>query len=148
MSYERIIFQFPLYWYSCPALLKKWLEDVLSPGFAYGRNGSELGTKLIAKQFGVITTIGGVENMYTPGGIVGSSINDVLKHLQATIEYIGGIYIYPLYIYGCAFVKDESHLKNEVGDYLDYIHSEYIAKDKQYERLVKLAYEHQAKGYY
>ena len=26
---ENVIFQFPLYWYSSPPILKKWLDDVL-----------------------------------------------------------------------------------------------------------------------
>jgi putative NADPH-quinone reductase len=32
MQHERIIFQFPFYWYSSPPLLKKWLDDVLTYG--------------------------------------------------------------------------------------------------------------------
>lgn len=31
-----IVFQHPLYTYSCPALLKEWLDRVLSRGFASG----------------------------------------------------------------------------------------------------------------
>lgn len=38
-EHDRIIFQFPLYWYSSPALLKKWQDDVLTDGFAYGKKG-------------------------------------------------------------------------------------------------------------
>ena len=29
-SHDRIVFQFPLYWYSTPPLLKKWQDDVLT----------------------------------------------------------------------------------------------------------------------
>ena len=33
---DNVIFQFPLYWYSSPPILKKWLDDVLLYGWAYG----------------------------------------------------------------------------------------------------------------
>ena len=33
---DALVFEFPLYWYSYPALLKKWVEEVLAHGFAYG----------------------------------------------------------------------------------------------------------------
>ena len=42
LAHDRVILQFPLYWYSCPPLLKKWLDDVLTHGFAYGSTGDQL----------------------------------------------------------------------------------------------------------
>ncbi|KAM9983285.1 hypothetical protein ACTFIZ_000139 [Dictyostelium cf. discoideum] len=33
---KHIILQYPLYWYGPPAMLKQWLEQVLSYGWAYG----------------------------------------------------------------------------------------------------------------
>lgn len=145
---DRIIFQFPLYWYSFPAILKKWIDDVFTPGFAYGRKGKEFGTKLVGKQFSIISTIGGVEAMYVPGGIIGLSMNELFKHIQATVEYVGGVYTNPHYIFGAAFLKNEDDLKEKADSYMDYILNGYIPKEKQYEKLVKLAYEHKAKGYY
>ena len=35
---DVIVWQFPVNWYSLPALLKKWLDNVFSHGFAYGDN--------------------------------------------------------------------------------------------------------------
>ena len=29
-SHDRIVFQHPFYWYSCPPLMKKWLDEVLT----------------------------------------------------------------------------------------------------------------------
>ncbi len=36
LDHDIIIFQFPLYWYSTPAILKEWQDLVLEYGFAYG----------------------------------------------------------------------------------------------------------------
>ncbi len=39
---ERIVFQFPFYWYSTPPMLKRWQDDVLAFGWAYGPGGTML----------------------------------------------------------------------------------------------------------
>lgn len=45
---DVIVWQFPFYWYSTPALFKKWIDDVHTHGFAYGSTGNKLhGKKLI-----------------------------------------------------------------------------------------------------
>lgn len=38
-QHEVIVFQHPLYTWSCPALMKEWLDRVLSRGFASGAGG-------------------------------------------------------------------------------------------------------------
>ncbi|WP_100643708.1 NAD(P)H-dependent oxidoreductase [Alteromonas facilis] len=37
-SSDLLIFQFPLWWWSFPSILKGWIDRVLSSGFAYGNN--------------------------------------------------------------------------------------------------------------
>ena len=39
---QVVILQFPFYWYSVPALMKKWIDDVFSFNFAYGPEGDKL----------------------------------------------------------------------------------------------------------
>lgn len=34
-EHDRIVLQFPFYWYSTPPLLKKWFDDVILSGWAY-----------------------------------------------------------------------------------------------------------------
>ncbi|MGT2397882.1 NAD(P)H-dependent oxidoreductase [Staphylococcus aureus] len=36
------MFQFPLYWYSSPSLLKKWIDEVIIYGWAYGSKGKRI----------------------------------------------------------------------------------------------------------
>jgi putative NADPH-quinone reductase len=43
---ERIIWQFPLFWHSCPALLKAWQDDVLARNWAYGARQALAGKTL------------------------------------------------------------------------------------------------------
>lgn len=42
---DRIIFQFPIEWYSTPSLLKRWEDMVLQHGWAYGSQGHALDNK-------------------------------------------------------------------------------------------------------
>ena len=46
-QYNKIVFQFPYYWFNCPPLLKKWLDEVLTHGWAYG---SKSGYKVSGKK--------------------------------------------------------------------------------------------------
>lgn len=36
---DRIVLQFPMYWYNSPSLLKEWQDKVLTYGWAYGSTG-------------------------------------------------------------------------------------------------------------
>ncbi|MDE3273945.1 NAD(P)H-dependent oxidoreductase [Pseudoalteromonas sp. G4] len=38
VSSDLLIFQFPLWWWSFPGILKGWIDRVLTSGFAYGHN--------------------------------------------------------------------------------------------------------------
>ena len=35
-EHDIIVFQHPFYWYSCPAIMKEWMDLVLEYGYAYG----------------------------------------------------------------------------------------------------------------
>ena len=57
---DSIILQFPMFWYNAPSLLRKWFEDVLEHGFAYGAQGTALkGKKLI-----ISWTMGAPDDVY------------------------------------------------------------------------------------
>ncbi len=44
-QHDVIVFQHPLYWYTCPALMTEWIDLVLSPGWAFGPGGTKLENK-------------------------------------------------------------------------------------------------------
>ncbi|PAJ75777.1 hypothetical protein CJF42_03415 [Pseudoalteromonas sp. NBT06-2] len=56
-SADVLILQFPLWWWSFPAILKGWIDRVLTSGFAYGEK-SRLGKKKVMYSI----TTGGAEN--------------------------------------------------------------------------------------
>lgn len=64
LQHDLIVLQHPFYWYSMPALLKQWLDDVFLIGFAYGSGGD----KLSGKDFLLSFTAGGPREAYKSGG--------------------------------------------------------------------------------
>lgn len=77
--------QFPLYWYSTPALLKEWLDLVWLHGFAYGHGG----TALHGKRLFVACTTGGRAEAYGPDGYNTYSMDDFLRPLEQTARLCG-----------------------------------------------------------
>lgn len=45
LKHDLIVFQYPLYWYNMPAILKQWFDVVFTYQFAYGSKGDKLKDK-------------------------------------------------------------------------------------------------------
>ena len=105
-----IVFQFPFYWYSVPGILKEWLDQVFTYGFAFGSAGD----KLKGKQFLVSTTIGGPEDAYREGGFNNYSIDDLLKPLRQTANLSGMRYNTPIVSHSMIYIPDVYNKKEEV----------------------------------
>lgn len=82
---DLIIFQHPIYWYSCPALLKEWQDVVLQQGFAYGPGG----TALHGKDFLQVVSLGGAETAYQRQGVHRFSLAELLRPFEATAFLCG-----------------------------------------------------------
>lgn len=80
LDHDVILFQFPLFWYSTPSLLKEWLDLVLEHGFAYGAGGD----KLAGKTMMLAITMAGPEDAYTPSGYQHYPLRTFLTPLEQT----------------------------------------------------------------
>jgi glutathione-regulated potassium-efflux system ancillary protein KefG len=80
LEHDIIIWQHPFYWYSCPAIIKQWLDLVLEHGWAYGSKGKMLTGKWA---FNVITT-GGAAKAYSPSGHNRFTIRQLLAPFDQT----------------------------------------------------------------
>ncbi|XP_068019128.1 ribosyldihydronicotinamide dehydrogenase [quinone] [Melanerpes formicivorus] len=86
---DLLIFQFPLYWFSMPAIMKGWMDRVLVQGFAYGfpefYDSGLLKNKLALFSF----TTGSPRETYTKGNTNGD-IRYLLWPLQhGTMHFCG-----------------------------------------------------------
>lgn len=91
LSHDRIVFQFPFYWYSSPTLLKEWQDVVLSYGWAYGQSG----TKLHGKEFILAVSTGGPADAYRPDGYNRFSMEELLSPFRAMANLTGMTYLPP-----------------------------------------------------
>ncbi|MBB6671185.1 NAD(P)H-dependent oxidoreductase [Cohnella nanjingensis] len=122
LQYDRIVFQFPFYWYSCPPLLKKWMDDVFTYGWAFGPGGEHLK----GKEFVMATTTGGPENGYQPGGYNAFTVGELLRSIQNTIMRCHGTYL-PIFVsYGAAHLSD-GELAQEALRYAAYVRTPVLA---------------------
>lgn len=86
---DLIIFNFPLYWFSVPAILKGWIDRVLVSGFCYGGlrfydNGGLKGKKAMLS-----FTLGGREHMFGDDAIHGDLDTMLRPLLRGTLAYVG-----------------------------------------------------------
>ncbi|MFD0361384.1 NAD(P)H-dependent oxidoreductase [Nocardia sp. GCM10030253] len=112
---DTVIFQFPLWWYAMPAILKGWVDRVFTYGFAYGvgeHNATKYGERfgegtLAGKRAMLSVTIGGRESHYTDRGINGP-IDDLLFPIHHGILYHPGMDVLPPFVmYGTTRVSPE-----------------------------------------
>jgi glutathione-regulated potassium-efflux system ancillary protein KefG len=80
VSHRNIVLQFPLYWYSTPALLKAWIDEVWLHGFAYGSGGVALQDKTLL----VACSAGSPVKDYRPDGAHYYSTGEFLRPLERT----------------------------------------------------------------
>ncbi|MFD4998173.1 NAD(P)H-dependent oxidoreductase [Streptomyces buecherae] len=111
-AHDRIVLQFPFYWYAATPLLKQWLDEVFVYGFAYGTDGSALHGKTLR----VATTVGGPSDAYGPGGAHRFSVSDLLRPFDVTAGVAGMRYEEPFVAYGTRRM-DESGLTAQQDAY-------------------------------
>jgi glutathione-regulated potassium-efflux system ancillary protein KefG len=96
ISHDIIIFQHPFYWYSCPPLMKQWLDLVLQHGWAYGREGRALEGKIM---FNAIST-GGRQEAYKQEGFNRFTMAQFLVPFEQTARLCRMEYYPPFVIHG------------------------------------------------
>jgi len=89
-NYNKIIFQFPLYWFSSPPLLKKWLDEVLTYGWAFG---SKSGYKLENKKIALAISAGAIKDDYSIKGNYNHTLKEVLVPFELTFKYVKANYL-------------------------------------------------------
>jgi NAD(P)H dehydrogenase (quinone) len=126
---DTVILQFPLWWFSMPAILKGWVERVYAYGFAYGvgehsdvRWGDRYGEGTLAgKRAMLIVTTGGWESHYAQRGINGP-IDDILFPIQHGILHYPGFEVLPPFVLYRTGRVDEARFAeacNALGQRLD-----------------------------
>lgn len=101
---DVIVWHFPFYWYSVPALMKTWMDTVLTRGFAFGTGGTALHGKKLVLSF----TTGAPAEKYVRGGGMGWPVKDFLPPLMQTARLCGMEMLTPIWTCGAMYIPDVS----------------------------------------
>ncbi|PAF49997.1 hypothetical protein BKH41_01495 [Helicobacter sp. 12S02232-10] len=83
-THDKIVFEFPLFWFSSPSLLKEY-EDVVFSGVLYGSEPKMLQGKI----FQIITSAGSPEEKYRSDGRNQKNLEEILLPFQMSASYLG-----------------------------------------------------------
>ncbi|WP_343733260.1 NAD(P)H-dependent oxidoreductase [Duganella sp.] len=130
---DTVIFQFPLWWFSMPAIMKGWFDRVYTLGFGYGvgehsdrRWGDRYGEgSLAGKRAMLMVTTGGWESHYGPRGINGA-IDDLLFPIQHGMLFYPGMEVLPPFLLYRTRSVDAARfaaIREELGRRLDTLES-------------------------
>ncbi|MBB1078492.1 NAD(P)H-dependent oxidoreductase [Limosilactobacillus sp. STM2_1] len=109
---DRIVLQFPMYWYSVPPLMKKWEDLVLEHGWAYGSKGHALDNKEIL----IAVSTGARLSDYQPGSVQNHTINEYLLPLFATFATTRMTILQPFITDGGIYITDPE-LQKRAAEY-------------------------------
>lgn len=136
LQHDRILFQFPLYWYSSPPLLKQWQDEVLTEGFAYGKMES----KLKEKEFGLVISTGVHEREYQTGGKEEFTLSELTTPYRAMARKCQ-MKMMPIFLISMFDYMDEEERKTLLIKYRQYITKEnsftLLSQEKWFEKELK-----------
>lgn len=110
-EHEVLLFLFPLYWYSTPAILKEWQDLVLEYGFAYGSEGRALAGKF----FICALSAGGPEAAYRAGGYNHYRLRELLRPLEQTARLCHLHYLPPFALFGARTALRDGRLEGHLA---------------------------------
>jgi putative NADPH-quinone reductase len=108
-KYDEIIFQFPLHWFNVPFALKKYIDEVLAYGWAFGPGGDQMKGKKI--RFAVST--GGTRETYESK----VTLEDLLKPMAVSFHYCGCELLPTHCFYGASAQPDEEAVVSNAKEY-------------------------------
>lgn len=119
-AHDRIIFQFPYYWFNCPSLFKKWLDEVLTHGWAYG---SKSGYRMKGKKVALAISLGVEDEELRSSGKYKYTLEELTRPFELSFEYVKADYQVPFAFYGLEFNVSERHIELGVRSYMTWLES-------------------------
>jgi NAD(P)H dehydrogenase (quinone) len=106
---DLLIFQFPVWWSSMPAILKGWFDRVFVQGFVVDlERGHLYGEGLLkGKKAMIVATTGATQEMYSPGGIHGDLATHLSVISHTIFEFVGMTVLPSFIVFGAAGMTKE-----------------------------------------
>jgi NAD(P)H dehydrogenase (quinone) len=104
---DLMIWQFPLWWFGLPAVLKGWVDRVLAMGRTYGGGRIYQSGAFHGKRAFLSLTTGGPEDAYRKGAFNGD-IAAILRPIhRGILQFVGFDVLAPQIVYGPVRMNDE-----------------------------------------
>jgi NAD(P)H dehydrogenase (quinone) len=109
---DFLLFNFPIWWFSAPAILKGWFDRVLATGFAWDFNKIYQLGLLRGKKAMVTVTTGGPLELYQPAGAHRATIEQILHPIiHGTLHFCGLDVLPPFAAYAVFTAGDDGRKK-------------------------------------
>lgn len=106
---DVILFHFPLWWHAPPAILKGWIDRVLTKGTAWDAEHIYSTGKYRGKAAGIAVSAGDPENFYRSDGLHKATVQQMLYPLlHGTLAYCGFNVLEPFVAYGMSSANEYS----------------------------------------
>jgi NAD(P)H dehydrogenase (quinone) len=103
---DLMIWQFPLWWFGLPAVLKGWVDRVFAMGRTYG-GGRVYDTGVFrGKRAMLAFTTGGPQTAYVDGGRHGDMMGVLRPIHRGMLQFVGFDVLAPQIVYGAARLTD------------------------------------------
>lgn len=116
-QHESLILQFPVYWFNCTPLLKQWLDDVFTYGWAYGLAGDKLKNKKVA----LAVSAGMRKDDWMTNGHNKFTLEDALRSFEITMNYVKADYQPFFAFYGVESDSSMQRVRQSAELYVDYL---------------------------
>ncbi|WNO06078.1 NAD(P)H-dependent oxidoreductase [Rhodoferax mekongensis] len=113
-----VVLVHPVQWYSMPALLKLWLDEVLSYGWAYGHGAKALQ----GKDLWLVASTGGPEASYHPQGYNRYFFDAFLPPYEQTAALCGMRFLPPMVLHG-AHSAPQADVESHVATFAERLRS-------------------------
>ncbi|MCB1742872.1 MAG: NAD(P)H-dependent oxidoreductase [Gammaproteobacteria bacterium] len=114
LDHDVIVFQFPIFWYSTPSIVKEWQDLVLEHGFAYGTDGNRLQDKCLM----LAVTTAGPEEAYTHRGYQHYPLRTFLTPLEQTARLCKMRFLAPYVLHSSLNAPSVGQVEPHVAGYV------------------------------
>lgn len=116
-----IVFQFPMYWFNTPPMLKAWVDKVLTNGWAFAG-----GKHLTDRKIAFAVTCGSPEEAYSKDGELGNTVEDFLNSYIAAFKRCHADYAGIFTFFNAKPVDgevDANRVAESARDYIEFLRS-------------------------
>ncbi|KAB2968869.1 NAD(P)H-dependent oxidoreductase [Zoogloea sp.] len=103
---DLIIFNFPIYWYGMPAIMKGWIDRVFISGLCYGGRRIYDRGGLKGKSALLAISLGGQAHMFGPGAVHGELEVMLQPILRGMLAYVGLRVLPPYVAYHVPYLEE------------------------------------------